>query len=182
MDGTGRERRAAEHKHITQEHTTPLWRVLAVALCAGSIAALGFYLQRVGHADDFATVIVIAFAFTVSFWAHKRPDQVSLRFGPFSKIANAIVESQDDLRKWVLARPLRVGFALAVGYGIVIVIAKSVVVTILGSLYSWELAVALGAAIGAVAAAPHLFRGLADRLSGPPEYPDEEEYEEDRDA
>lgn len=168
-----------EPKHTTVEFTSPIWRVVAVALTAGFITAIGFYLDKVGHGDDFATVAVVAAVYTVLFWARKRPDQVSMRFGPFSKIANAIVESQDDLREWVLARPLRVGFAAAVCYGIALVIAKTIVVGLIGSLYSWELAVAGGCIIGALAAAPGLFAKALTKLSGPPERPREEDSGED---
>lgn len=168
-------------EHRTIEHTTPLWRVAAVALAAGSVAALGFWLERVGHADDFATVLVVTAAYSLGFWARKRPDRLQARFGPFGKIATAIRESLEDIREYVYRRPLRVGVAIAAGYGIGIVIAKTVVTAVLGSLYSWELAVAFGAAVGAVAAAPHLFRQLGQRLSGPPEDPPDPPDEDDRD-
>lgn len=150
-----------------EEPTAPLWRVAAVMLVAGSIAALGFYLQRIGHADDFATVVVIATAYTVMFWARKRPDRVRARFGPFGKIADAIRESSDDIREYVYARPLRVGIIIAVGYGIAVVIGKSLVVGAMQNLYSWELAIAVGAAIGAVAAAPGLFRAALAKVAEP---------------
>ena len=151
----------------SEEPTAPLWRVAAVMLVAGSIAALGFYLQRIGHADDFATVVVIATAYTVMFWARKRPDRVRARFGPFGKIADAIRESSDDIREYVYARPLRVGIVIAIGYGIAVVIGKHLVVGAMQNLYSWELAIAVGAAIGAVAAAPGLFRAALAKVAEP---------------
>lgn len=154
-------------EHTTVEHTTPIWRVAAIVLCAASVAFLGFYLEKVGHADDFATVAVVAVFFTVKHWARRRPDRVALRTGPFAKIALAIRESEEEIRAWTYDRPLRVGFAIAVGYGIAVVIAKTVVVALLAGIYSWELAVALGAAIGAVAAAPRLFSAALRTLSGP---------------
>ena len=152
-------------QYNTVEHTTPLWRVVAVVLSAASLAALGFYLERVGHADDFATILVITVVFSISFWAHKRPDRVRQRFGPFGRIADAVRESGDDIRQYIYDRPMRVGFAIAVFYGVCVVLAKYAVVAVLQNLYSWELAVALGAGIGAVAAFPSLFRRAFDMLS-----------------
>lgn len=165
-------------RHTTVEHTTPLWRVLAVALAAGSITALGFYLQKVGHADDFATVLVVTGAYSIAFWARKRPDRLRARFGPFGKIADAIRESLDDIREYVHEQPMRVGVAIAVAYGVAIVIAKGAVVAVLGSIYSWELAVAAGCVIGAVAAAPQLFAQLGQRLSGPPDQPAQQDRDD----
>lgn len=180
MDGTGRGTEHREYK--TVEHTTPLWRVAAVALIAGSVAALGFWLDRVGLGEDFATVVVVTAVYSTIYWARKRPDRLRRRFGPFGKIADAIRESLDDINQYIYERPMRVGIIFAASYGVALVLAKSVVVALLGALYSWELALALGCLVGAIAAAPHLFRALGDRIAGPPEYPDEEDYEEERDA
>jgi tetrahydromethanopterin S-methyltransferase subunit G len=126
-------------------------------LLAGATAALGHYLQVVGHADDFATVASIAFLFTLSFWAHQRPDRLRARFGPFGKIADAIRESVDDIRQWIYQRPVRVGLTIAIAYGIMVVIMKSLIVMIISALYSWELAVIAGAIIGAIVVAPAMF-------------------------
>lgn len=168
-----------EHRrHTTVEHTTPLWRVLAVALAAGGITALGFYLQKVGHADDFATVLVVTAAYSIAFWARKRPDRLRARFGPFGKIADAIRESLDDIREYVHEQPMQIGVTIAISYGVAIVIAKAVVVAVLGSIYSWELAVAAGCVIGAVAAAPQLFSQLGQRLTGTSDEPANENWDD----
>ena len=162
--------------HVRVEHTTPLWRVGAVMLFSGSIALVGFWLQRIGHAEDFATVAVITAAFTVGFWARKRPDQVEKRFGPFGKIANAVRESADDIRKFVYERPLRVGVCIALCYGIAVVIAKYAVLSLMGNFYSWELAAALGLAIGALVMAPEFFEGVRSKVSIPHEAREDGEY------
>lgn len=158
----GRERGGPERSVV--EHTSPIWRVVTVALVSGSIAALGFYFQRIGHADDFATVAVIALFYTASFWSRKRPDQVQQRFGPFAKIVLAARESADDIRRWVYERPLRVGFVIAVGYGLVVLAGKYLVVGVLRNLYSWELALAFGLAVGAIAAGGDIIRRAVSSL------------------
>lgn len=160
----GRERGRTERTVV--EHTSPIWRLVTVSLISASIAAFGFYCQRVGRADDFATILVITLFFGASFWARKRPDQVQTRFGPFAKIALAVRESADDVRQFVYERPLRVGFAIAAGYGIAVVLAKYAVVAILQALYSWELAVAFGAAVGAVAVGGDIIRRAGGSLFG----------------
>jgi hypothetical protein len=141
---------------MTQQ-TNPIWRLSAVVFLAGAGAALGHYLQAVGHGDDFATVATIAILFTISFWAHQRPDRVRTRFGPFGKVADAVRESIDDIREWIYQRPVRVGFCIAVGYGMMVVILKSCVVAIISVLYSWELAVIAGLVTGAIVVAPQMF-------------------------
>jgi hypothetical protein len=116
------------------EHTTPVWRVVAVVAAAVGIAAFGRYIDEIGYAHQFATITVITIGFTISFWAKKRPDRVQARFGPFAKIANAIRESIDDIERWVYERPLRVGALIAVGYGILVVLAQALLVFLLRSL------------------------------------------------
>ena len=160
------------------EHTSPIWRVLGVALAVGAVAAMGFYFQQIGYVDEFATVAVITAFFSVSFWARKRPDRLRRRFGPFGKIADSIRESGDDIRQYIYARPMRVGIVVAVFYGIAVVVAKSLVVAVLQNVYAWPLAVAIGCGIGAAVAAPEFFGGLAKRL----QVPDlEETFEADED-
>lgn len=151
------------------EHTSPIWRVLGVALAAGAVAALGYYFQTIGHVDEFATVLVITVFFSAGFWARKRPDRFKRRFGPFGKIASAIRESGDDVREYVYRRPMRVGVALAACYGVAVVVAKSVVVAVLTNIYAWPLAVALGCGVGALVAAPEFFTTVFRRLSMPDE-------------
>lgn len=156
------ENRQVQHVEVS----TPLWRVFAVICTAAAIAALAYYLNAVHHADDFATVAVITMAYSVSFWARQRPDRVQRRFGPFGKIATAIRDSQDDLRGWVYRQPLRAGVLIAVGYGVAVVIGKHIVIAIVHGLWSPWLAVAIGAAVGAVVAAPRMFADLGRRIVG----------------
>lgn len=147
------------------ETTTPLWRLVSVAAGCAAIGALAYYLNAVHHADDFATVAVITAGYTITFWAAKRPQQFAGRFGPFAKIATAVRESQDDLRAWVMNKPLKAGALIAACYGIAVVLAKHVVLAIIAGLWNPWLAVAIGAAIGAVVSAPHMFAGLARRIT-----------------
>ena len=154
------------HRREIVEHTTPVWRVLGVGLTAGAIVVLGFYLEQVGFADEFSTVAAVAVLFTLKFYVHKRPDRVRLRAGPFGKVADALRESLDDINEWVLERPLRVGFVIAVFYGIGLVIVKSLILVVVTSVYDWRLAAFVGLLIGAAAAAPQLFSAAGQRLSG----------------
>lgn len=155
------------HERVTRvEHTTPLWRLLGVLALFGALGAIGHYLDVVGHVEDFSTVLVITVAFTVSFWAHKHPRRLEERLGPFGKIGAAIAESQDDLRTWVHERTLLAGALIAVCYGVLVVIAKHVVVYFLTALYNPWLAVAGGLAVGAAVIAPELFRAIGRSISG----------------
>jgi hypothetical protein len=139
---------------------------VAVISAAAAIAAIAYWLNAIHHADDFATVAVITVGYTISFWARRRPDRVQARFGPFGRIARAIRDSQDDLRHWVHNQPLRAGVLIAVGYGIAVVIGKHLVIALVHGLWSPWLAVAVGAGIGAVVAAPRMFADLGRRLVG----------------
>jgi hypothetical protein len=148
------------------ETTTPLWRLVAIAATCAAIAALAYYLNAIHHADDVATVAVITAGYTATFWAAKRPQQFAGRFGPFGKIATAVRESQADIRQWVMDRPLRAGALIVSGYGLLVVLAKHIVIAAIGALWNPWLAVTLGAAVGAIVAAPHMFTAIARRLAG----------------
>lgn len=152
---------------VTIENTGPLPRLVAVILIGAAIGALAHFLQAQGHIRDFATVAVIAIAFSISFWAHQRPDRVAVRFGPFTKIAEAIRDSLDDLRAWVYERPLKTGLLIAVGYGIAVLIGQRIIVALFSALYSWELAVAFCAVIAAVVTAPDFFKSILSRVTAP---------------
>ena len=158
------------------ETTTPIWRVVAVVLAAGAIAAIGLWVQDLEIAEEFATIAVITIGFTISFWARKRPDKLRARFGPFGKIANAARESIDDIQQWVYNRPLRVGALIAVGYGIIVVIAKTILIAVMQSLYSWYLTVAVGAIIASIVAAPHLWRDLINATKIKHQEPPQQHY------
>lgn len=149
----------------TPETTSPAWRIIAIALAAGSVAAAGFYAQEIDRARDFATIIVVTIAGAIAYWADKRPDRLRMRLGPFAKIATAIRDSRSEIQSYVHRKPLRVGVALAALRGVALVVAANLVVGLMGGLYSWHLAVAVGAGVAAVAAAPHLFTGLVERLT-----------------
>lgn len=142
----------------------PLWRLVGVVCAFGALAALGYWLNIVDHVDDFATIASVALVYTLGFWADKRPDKVQLRFGPFSKIAIAIRDSRHDIQKWVYDRPLIAGFAVAVVYGVLLVLLKIGLMAGIRSLSSPWLAVAVGGAIGAVVVAPQFFGSLGRRL------------------
>lgn len=162
---------SSEQRVSTVVHTHPGWRVLSVGLAAGAAVAGSLYLAEIGHADDVATVVVIMAVYSISHWARRRPDRLSARVGPFGKIARAVVESQDDLTSWALAKPLRVGLLLGAGYGTAVVLAKSAVAAVVAGLWSWQLAVAVGCAVAAVVAAPELIGGLVRRVAGTPDAP-----------
>lgn len=149
-----------EREHRTVEYTSPVYRLLGVALAAGALAALGYYFRQVGYADAFGTVAAVALVGSVMHWAHQRPDRLRLRAGPFAKIADAVLESMDDIRAWALERSLRVGFIIYVGYGVGLLALKTLIVFALSSLYAWPLAVAGGCAVAAYVAAPEFFSGL----------------------
>ena len=139
------------------EVTSPLWRVLGVMLAAGSLAALGYYLNVMGNVDNFATIAAVTFFYTLGFWAAKRPDLVGRRFGPFSKIALAVRESREDIQRWVYEKPLAAGICVAILYGVAVVLVKMVFVVGIRQIASPWLAVVLGCAIGAVVSAPDFF-------------------------
>lgn len=155
---------APSDRTIHVETTTPLWRLVAVASACAAIAALAYYLNAIHHADDVATVAVITAGYTATFWAAKRPQQFAGRFGPFGKIATAVRESQTDIRDWVMDRPLRAGALIAASYGVVVVLAKHLVIAVMRSLWSPWLAIAAGAAGAAVAVAPEMLRQLGRRV------------------
>lgn len=158
------------------EHTTPIYRLVAVILAAAAAVALGYYAQAIHRGDDFATVVVIATGFTLGFWARKRPDRMRARFGPFGRIAEAARESHEDIQAWVYSRPLRAGLSIAIAYGVVVVLAKHLVLTLLSGLWSWQIAVAAGCAIGAIVIAPHLWSGAIRRMRiGDDEHNDRED-------
>jgi len=58
--------------------------------------------------------------------ASVRPGRPALR--PFGRIATAIRDSQDDLRRWVYNQPLRAGALIAAGYGIAVGSGKHLVI------------------------------------------------------
>src|SRR5690606_6859147 len=89
------------------------------------------------------------------------------KFGPFGRIAIAIRDSQDDLRRWVHSRPLLAGATIAACYGIAVVMAEHGVMIAMAALWSPWLAVAAGLAVGAVVASPQTFRAIARRLGTP---------------
>lgn len=159
-----RHNNAGGTRHTVVTHTSPIWRLVTVALVAGSIVAFGRYAQEIGRLEDFATVFVIAAAFTVSFWARKRPDQVVRSFGPFGKVANAVRESADDIRDYVYSRPVRVGICIAISWGIIVVLGKYAVVAVVQNLYSWELILSFALLVGALASGGDLIRAAVSAV------------------
>ena len=147
------------------EHITPLWKLLGVIAAFGCLAALGHYLDVIGHAEDLATVAVITIAYTISFWARRHPGRLEARLGPFGRIGRAIAESQDDLRRWVHERTLLAGVLIATLYGVGVVIGKHIILYVMAVLYSPWLAIAGGCAVGALVISPELWRSISRRLS-----------------
>lgn len=148
-----------DHRH-TVEHMTPIWRLVAVVAMFGGLGAIGHYLDVIGHAEDAATILSVAIVYTLSFWAARRPESVDAKFGPFSKIAAAVRESQGDIRQWVQNRTLVAGVMVAVCYGVGLVIIKHAVLTGLRTLWSPWIAVAGGCIIGALVVAPEFWRSV----------------------
>lgn len=94
------------------------------------------------------------------FWAARRSDRVDAKFGPFSRIAVAVRESQGDIRPWVQNRTLLAGVMVAICYGIGLVLVKRAVLSGLRMLWSPWLAVAGGCVVGALLVAPEFWRQL----------------------
>lgn len=180
----GDERRMYHEERHTVDYTGPVTRLVGVGGAVGAVVLLGFYLQGVGMAEEFSTIAVIAVVFSLGYWADKRPDRLERRAGPFWRIASAVRESRKDIREYAYARPLRVAITLSVVYGIVIVLLKSALVALLAGLYSWQLAAAIGAALGAAVVAPSFFRDVWGRVSeGPQDYANyRRERQEEREA
>lgn len=148
-----------DHRH-TVEHMTPLWRLVAVVAMFGGLGGIGHYLDVIGHAEDAATMLSVTIVYTLSFWAARRPESVDARFGPFSKIAAAVRESQGDIRQWVQNRTLLAGVVVAIFYGIGLVLIKHAVLAGLRTLWSPWLAMAGGCIVGALVVAPEFWRQL----------------------
>lgn len=141
--------------------TSPIYRILAGLLASVSVFALGYYLNDVGLISEFSTIVVIAAFFSVNYWAHhRRPEEFQAKFGPFSKIAVATRDSIDDIRVWAFSRPWKAAIPIGVFQGLLVVLAKTILSAVFIALYSWELAVAVGAIVGALLAAPELFKSM----------------------
>lgn len=132
----------------------------------GAITCGAYALDVLGRVDDAATILVITAVYTLTFWANRRPAQFAARFGPFSRIAEAVRQSQADIAEWVRERTLLAGGLVAVGYGIAVVIGKHIVAAGITAISTPWLAAAIGLAIGAVVVAPDLWRSLLGRIRG----------------
>lgn len=172
-------RRTYHEERHTVDYTGPLTRLAGVAGAVAGIVLLGFYLERVGLGDEFGTFAVVTIAFSIGYWADKRPDKMRRRAGTFWRFADAARESREDIRRFTYRRPFRVAVGISALYAIAIVLAKSGVVALLSALYDWRLAAAVGAIVGAFVVAPQFFSDIWGRISqGPSDHEDEEDGEE----
>lgn len=163
------------------EHTSPIWRVLGVALACGAVAALGYYFQIIGYVDEFATIFVITLAVAATGWCKQRPDLLKRRLGVFGSIAVEAQNSAGRIQAALYARPLRFLVPVGICYGLFVVVAKALVVALLENIWAWPLAVALGCGIGALVAAPEFYGGLFRRMSVPDDEEEADEALEDED-
>lgn len=88
------------------------------------------------------------------------------RLGPFHRIGLAIVDSQEEIGRWVNERTLLAGVLVASVYGLGVVLLRAGVAEALGWFASPWLAAALGCAVGALVIAPDLWQGVARAISG----------------
>lgn len=161
------------------EHTSPAWRLLAVGLFFGGLFFGGWFARILGLVDQFATFFVITVFTAFLFWARKRPDKLSRRFGAFGKVALAIQESADDIRASIYSRSIYYGVLFGACYAVLVIAAKALVVATVTSLFAWQILAAVGCLVAAVVVAPQFFAAAGRRLSVPDE---ESEAREPREA
>lgn len=156
------------------EHTSPIWRLVGVVLFIGGIGALGMWVRDLNLVDQFSTIFTVAALFSLGFYARTRPDLFRGHFGPFSDIVEAVRLSGDRLQAAVYRRPLRFGIIIGVGYGVLVVVVKSLVATLLTSLAAWSLAVGIAGIIAALVTVPEFFSDVYRRMSVEDEEDDED--------
>ena len=166
-----------ETKHVktTVDYTSPLWRLVGVALMIGGIGALGVWVRDVGLVDPFSTIAVITVITAAVGWGRQRPDRLKRRFGVFGGIAVEVQNSADRIRRRVYDRPLRFLIPLGILYGLVVVLAKNLVALALTSLASWSLALGLAGVLAAIVTIPGFFREIFGFFS----VEDPEDFEEE---
>lgn len=160
------------------DYTSPAWRLLAVTLFFGGVFFFGWAAKIFSLVDQFATFFVITGFFTAAFWAKKRPDKLRRRFGAFGRIALAIQESADEIRETIYSRTIYYGVLIGAGYALLVIVARSLVVAVVMSIYAWQIVAAAGCIVAAVVVAPQFFSAAAKRISVPDDpYSDAREVE-----
>ncbi|MGY3567967.1 hypothetical protein [Sinomonas sp. RB5] len=154
------------HSALTVSHTTPLWRLLATVGLFGGLGMLAYGLRDMHLLAYSSTVVSCTILFAIGFWARRASTvKMKARFGPFHKIATALVESQADISAWVNRRTLLAGLLVAFLMGNGVALLRAGIETAMASFTSPWLAGGIGCLIGAAAVAPEFFRGLASSLS-----------------
>lgn len=154
------------------EHTSPLWRLLAVGLFFAGVFFFGWAAKIFRLEEQFSTFFVITTFFAAAFWARKRPDKLKKRFGAYGKVALALQESADEIRASVYSRSIAHGLFFGACYAILIIVSKELVYTVVTSLYAWQLVAMAGCLTAAVVVAPQFFSAAAKHLSVPDDDPE----------
>lgn len=163
------------------EHTSPAWRLTAVALVFGGLFFFGWAARIFRLEEQFSMFFVITLFTAALFWAKKRPDRLKRRFGAFGKVALAIQESADDIRASVYSRSVYYGILFGMGYAVLVIVSKELVLVVVTSLYAWQIVAAIGCIVAAVVTAPQFFSAAAKRMSVSDEdYPEENREVESR--
>ena len=171
--------RQNEPRREIVEHTSPAWRLLAVGLFFGGLFFGGWAARIFQLEEEFSTFFVITFFVAIGFWARKRPDKLTRRFGPFGKVARALQESADDIRASIYSRSIHYGVLFGAAYAVVVIVSKELVLAVVSSLYAWQILAMAGCLVAAVVVAPQFVSAVGQRISIPDEdYPDVREVEE----
>ena len=170
-----------ETKHVktTVDYTSPLWRLVGVALMIGGIGALGVWVRDAGLVDPFSTIAVITVITAAVGWGRQRPDRLEKTFGVLGSTALEFQRSAGRIRQRAYERPLRFLIPLGILYGLVVVLSKSLVALALTSLAAWSLALGLAGILAALVTVPGFYREIFGLFSIDNEEEDFEEEPED---
>ncbi|GAB4100563.1 hypothetical protein [Sinomonas halotolerans] len=150
---------ATTHSTTTVFQTNPVYRLIGVILAFGALGLTAYGLREVALLDFAATVLSCTIVFTIGFWARRASsEKLQGRFGPFSRIAEAVIASQADVSAWVARRTLLAGVLVSALMGIGIALLRAGIVSGIHAMSSPWLAGGLGCAVGALAIAPEVFR------------------------
>lgn len=161
------------YQRQTIDYTSPAWRLLAVGLFFGGLFFGGWAARILGLVDQFSTFFVLTAFTAFLFWAKKRPDKLRRRFGAFGKVAIAIQESADDIRQSIYSRSIYYGILFGMGYAVVVIAVKTLVVAVATSLYAWQITAMAGCLVAAAVVAPQFVSSVARHVSLPDEDPEE---------
>jgi hypothetical protein len=103
-------------------------RLWAFIFFIAAVFVAGAYIQSSWFKQELATVLAVTVATVVS----ARLSRITARTGVFSKIANAVAESMEDVSAWCRSNPLRFG----IGKGVALVFLKTIVLFLFGVFYS----------------------------------------------